>query len=268
MSDIERKKCLPENDRYLAVKLLKLMPILFGKKGKFIYELAIYFRWVDNIVDEDKNLNQEQKIDFLKNQITLVEQANAEQLPGINNNNIQIPEKLKLLGPEIRQEVCNQLEAMLYDAHHSDLEVRSDEDIREYNIRTLTTTMALGLLIMNNRPIKGTEKFWEWAQWAMTLAGLECLGEDLSMRQLKLSMPEHSAGSKVTIEQVLDYFNENRFNELKVKSMKGMIKNITGFLEIGIPLWQAIMAMGYTLEAVAKRTITMNRDKSVRIGQY
>jgi len=261
-SEANWQKYRPCNEPYTGARLLEGLPYIYGKKGDFVVGLYVYLRWVDDFVDERKDLSKEQKLTFLKRQSVVVDNFTPEDILPMEAmlNKLpwdHVPER------KIRQKVQIILGSIVDDVEHQGFKVRSDREVRHYNWRTIQPVMDGLFLVLNGKPMHEDISIMKLLDAYMRIGGLDGFGDDLSQGVVKLPLKNNTEGT-TSLERILEEYDEERYNSEKVKNLIKIYSNVGGFMKLDIPFWQKVACILYAGEVLVKKGLTVNRTSSLK----
>lgn len=254
-----------ENEKYLAARLFRVLPALYGDRGEVAIGAYQYFRWIDDVIDEDMSLSQEEKIAFLEKQISLNEDPSSQDLQPIETYffkelpwNSLSPEILDQLAPKIKMI----LSAIKDDLLHQNFVPRNEREMRHYNYRAVVAAIdALGV-ILNGTSVQPTKKLMDLIHHWNLIGALKDLEEDVAngLAMVPLGPEESKLLTESQFQEILeDVFKKlltrARFEAEKKRNLKGILLNSSAFLELQMPLWQKVLATLYILGRVLPRSV-------------
>lgn len=253
----------PGKDPHLGAKLLELLPIVYGEKGRRVVSYFSYFRWVDDIVDES-TLSSREKMAFLERQFNIVHGVLPEEPYPMENVLVKAANPEFPYAADLRGKTEEVLQSFVDDVQHSTFLPRKEQELRVYNARSLLTCLEAVGIIMNGRPIKTSEGFYELANAWNNVGTLLHLKEDLSQGLIRVFLSDAECAiiegiqnpeerkKQFTLLMTRDRFIKNRNSCASI-----IIKDIPSILDLDIPVWQKIIAIAYMFKVAVKTRLFM-----------
>jgi len=253
----------PGKDPHLGAKLLELLPIIYGKRGKAVVGYFSYFRWVDDVIDES-TLTSQEKLGFLERQFNIVRGAYPDERYPMEDVLINISNQQLPYASDLQTKTNEVLASFIDDVQHSTYLPRSEPELKLYNSRGLLTCLeAVGILI-NKKPIKTTKQFAELTNAWNNVGALLHLKEDLSQGLIKIFLSDEEYKSiKVFSDpqdrkrKFISIVNKDRFLEDRNRCASTITKNIPSIFDLNIPAWQKIIAAAYMYKVAFKTRVLM-----------
>jgi len=253
----------PGKDPHLGAKLLELLPIIYGKRGKAVVGYFSYFRWVDDVVDES-TLTSQEKLGFLERQFDIVRGVYPNERYPMEDVLINISTQQLRYATDLQTKTNEVLASFVDDVQHSTYLPRREQELRLYNSRSLLMCLeAVGILI-NGKPIKTTKQFAELANSWNNVGTLLHLKEDLSQGLIRVFLSDEECE---TIEAFSDpqdrkgkfisIVNKDRFIKDRNRCASTITENIPSIFDLDIPAWQKIIAAAYMYKVAFKTRVLM-----------
>ena len=253
----------PGKDPHLGAKLLELLPIIYGKRGKVVVGYFSYFRWVDDVVDES-SLTSQEKLGFLERQFNIVRGTYPNKRYPMEDVLINISNQQFPYASDLQTKTNEVLASFIDDVQHSTYLPRRKQELRLYNSRSLLMCLeAVGILI-NEKPIKTTKQFAELSNSWNNVGTLLHLKEDLSQGLIRVFLsdeecevieafpdPQDRKGKFISI------VNKDRFIKDRNRCASTITENIPSIFNLDIPVWQKIIGAAYMCKVAFKTRVLM-----------
>ncbi len=253
----------PGKDPYVAAHILERLPLVVGDRGIFIVGMFSYFRWVDDEADERVDLTKSQKLEFIDREMKL-----ADGQPPQNPLRMEIVfENLPwhaVPQQEARGQVKILLSSIADDVSHQGYLVRSEQEITDYNRRTILPVVTGLFLSLNGKSPELSDPLLELLDAYIRIGSLEGLGDDLRQGVLKLPLKSKETGV-TSVEEVLAEYDRQKFNETKWSNLFKILRNIGSFAYLNIPAWQKAACIIYMCaDVLVKKPLFVQREKAVK----
>jgi len=202
----------PRKDPYIAARALESLPYLTGQRGEFIIRLFSYFRWVDDRIDERDDLTKEQKLNFIKRQMDLIQGDPPINLLPMEKVFDQLSWN-SVPAKEIRYNSQILLASISQDAFYQGFKSRTDKEINEYNLQTAVPVINILFLALNGKLPGINHALMQLLDAYITIGSLEGLGDDLSHGIVKLPIQTKNH-EETTIEEVMTEYGQKNLIKL------------------------------------------------------
>lgn len=241
---------LPANDRYFASKQFRLLPLLYGERGKFAIDLYTYFRWVDDVIDESSTTKQE-AFGFIDRQINLANRMQVENLNPIerlfqDGHWDRVPEK------DVRLQSTILLNSLREDINQRGLVPWKPWELRHNNLRILFPCMEGLNLVINGKYLNAPKEFAEMLHHWNSLGNILDLEEDLQRGVCKVgfSLQEFSrvekasqvSGRKAIIQEIYDPIRRKYVEDFHRSRLRELSSS---FFRTLMPAWQRFICYAY-----------------------
>lgn len=256
------QKYRPANEPYMGAKLLEGLPYLFGERGEFLVRLFAYLRWVDDLVDEGKELTKQQKLGFLEKQMGIVAGFLPEKILPMERMFSELPWKSV---PEkgVRHRINIILGSIVDDVEHQGFRARTDREVRHYNWRIIQPVVDGLFLVLNGKPMREDMSMMRLLDAYIRIGSLEGLADDLMQEVIKL--PVSGEEKNITsLAGVLREYDKKKFDKVKSEALRTIAANIAAFMRLDVPIWQKLSCMVYSGEVLLKKSFLVDRKRSLR----
>lgn len=258
------QKYRPANEPYMGAKLLEGLPYLFGKRGDFLVRLFAYLRWVDDLVDERKDLTKQRKLGFLEKQMGIVAGFVPEEILPMERMFSELPWKSV---PEkgVRHRINIILGSIADDVEHQGFRARTDREVRHYNWRTIQPAVDGLFLVLNGKPMREDISMMQLLDAYIRIGSLEGLADDLIQEVVKLPVSGDEK-NETSLAKVLREYDKQRFDKVKSEALRTIAANITAFMRLDVPIWQKLACVVYFGEVLLKKSFMVDRKRSLRVN--
>lgn len=242
----------PQDEIYASARYIGKVAHMYGEHGKALIDGWKYARWVDNIVDEGVN-TQEEKLDFLYRQINLILGKQMDDYAEKERLIMNLPWHL-LPEQEMKKELCYLLQTQVSDVLHLGYEPRTDEDIKAHSQKMFSAIFNLTSLSLNGHSISPHPQYLDFMFFANKLGALLDFEEDVNSGLLNVPFTERECEIIRNIptpgrrEVVLKIYTPERFQFERALTDQGYTETYSSILQLNLPLWQRLA--GYTYFAL------------------
>lgn len=241
-----------QGERYITIKALDKLSVLYGDRGKLFVGMYAYLRWIDDIIDKAPGYKEE-KLSFLDRELQIVAGDIPDDLVGNEKAYLNLPwGVVKVNVEQVKLETKIVLHSIIDDVEHQDLKPRNSTEQRHYNWRTLHPCINIANLIINGKTLKATREMMDLLEAWNGTGGLIDLVDDINngmalahFSEDELRNINDQPDSSLRKSMILEIYDQDRYKKEMNKLIQVMVKNGTSFFKADMPFWQRCAIVFY-----------------------